>query len=518
MIFFLRHRLGGLPFERDEGEFSYFGQLILQGIMPYEMAYNMKLPGTYFMYALIIKIFGASPEGVHLGVTFVILLTMYLFYQIVTALFSKNTALLAILLYGVIVSSKATLGAAGHATHFINLFVFAGIYSWLKWKNNQNWLYVLLIGIMMGMAFLMKQHAVFFIPMGLALILFHLYHSKTWSIKNILTIGAIYTIGVFIPYIIVLLTMLTTGNFDNFWFWTVEYAQKYGTSIITLGQAPEIFMYNFKILWKEFPLLWLSGLGGLIIILQSKMDQSLKLFLILFFAFGFLTICPGLYFRQHYFITWIPSIILLAVTLHQWIANKIFNEESDAFSYTFAIAAIPLIVVIMSFSKNKPYWFTKPLSTLSKEIYGSNPFIESEEIGRYINKNTTKDQKIAILGSEPQIMVYADRLSATGYIYTYGMMEPHAYNVKMQEEMISEIEKNKPEIIVFVKVGLSWSERPDSPRKIFEWMPKYVDSRYDVVGLVEIYGDKKGEYYWDDAAKGKQPQSDQHLVVFKKKK
>ncbi len=98
------------------------------------------------------------------------------------------------------------------------------------------------------------------------------------------------------------------------------------------------------------------------------------------------------------------------------------------------------------------------------------------------------------------------------------MMEPHAYNVKMQEEMISEIEKNKPEIIVFVKVGLSWSERPDSPRKIFEWMPKYVDSRYDVVGLVEIYGDKKGEYYWDDAAKGKQPQSDQHLVVFKKKK
>lgn len=248
------------------------------------------------------------------------------------------------------------------------------------------------------------------------------------------------------------------------------------------------------------------------------MDQSLKLFLILFFAFGFLTICPGLYFRQHYFITWIPSIILLAVTLHQWIANKIFNEESDAFSYTFAIAAIPLIVVIMSFSKNKPYWFTKPLSTLSKEIYGSNPSIESEEIGRYINKNTTKDQKIAILGSEPQIMVYADRLSATGYIYTYGMMEPHAYNVKMQEEMISEIEKNKPEIIVFVKVGLSWSERPDSPRKIFEWMPKYVDSRYDVVGLVEIYGDKKGEYYWDDAAKGKQPQSDQHLVVFKKKK
>ena len=43
----IRIRLLSFPLERDEGEYAYFGQLILQGIPPYKLAYNLKLPGTY---------------------------------------------------------------------------------------------------------------------------------------------------------------------------------------------------------------------------------------------------------------------------------------------------------------------------------------------------------------------------------------------------------------------------------------------------------------------------------------
>ena len=54
----IRFRLRDFPLERDEGEYAYAGQLILQGIPPYELAYNMKLPGTYAAYAAIMAIFG----------------------------------------------------------------------------------------------------------------------------------------------------------------------------------------------------------------------------------------------------------------------------------------------------------------------------------------------------------------------------------------------------------------------------------------------------------------------------
>jgi hypothetical protein len=49
----LRIHLIGTPLERDEGEYAYAGQLMLQGIPPYKLACNMKLPGTYAAYAVI---------------------------------------------------------------------------------------------------------------------------------------------------------------------------------------------------------------------------------------------------------------------------------------------------------------------------------------------------------------------------------------------------------------------------------------------------------------------------------
>src|SRR5476649_2004510 len=63
-----RLRLLDFPLERDEGEYAYAGQLLLQGIPPYELAYNMKFPGTYAAYAVIMALFGETPAGIHFGV------------------------------------------------------------------------------------------------------------------------------------------------------------------------------------------------------------------------------------------------------------------------------------------------------------------------------------------------------------------------------------------------------------------------------------------------------------------
>jgi len=45
------------------------------------------------------------------------------------------------------------------------------------------------------------------------------------------------------------------------------------------------------------------------------------------------------------------------------------------------------------------------------------------------------------IGSEPEIYFYAQRHSATGYIYTYALMEEHKYAHAMPEEMEREIEQ-----------------------------------------------------------------------------
>ena len=94
----LRLSMLQIPLERDEGEYAYMGQLLLQGIPPYLHAYSMKLPGMCAIYALIMGIFGQSIFAIHLGllifngiaIVLVFLLTRYLADEIagiVAALF-----------------------------------------------------------------------------------------------------------------------------------------------------------------------------------------------------------------------------------------------------------------------------------------------------------------------------------------------------------------------------------------------------------------------------------------------
>lgn len=63
----VRIRLLETPLERDEGEYAYAAQLMLQGIPPYQLAFSMKFPGTYGAYAAIMAIFGQTIAGIHLG-------------------------------------------------------------------------------------------------------------------------------------------------------------------------------------------------------------------------------------------------------------------------------------------------------------------------------------------------------------------------------------------------------------------------------------------------------------------
>ena len=63
----VRTRLLDLPLERDEGEYAYAGQLLLQGVPPYSQAYNMKFPGMYVAYAAIMAVFGQTVTAIRLG-------------------------------------------------------------------------------------------------------------------------------------------------------------------------------------------------------------------------------------------------------------------------------------------------------------------------------------------------------------------------------------------------------------------------------------------------------------------
>ena len=78
------------------------------------------------------------------------------------------------------------------------------------------------------------------------------------------------------------------------------------------------------------------------------------------------------------------------------------------------------------FGDKKIFFEVSPVDA-SRMIYPENPFVESIRIADYLREHTSPNDTIAVLGSEPQIYFYSHRHSATGYIYTYGLMEPQKY-------------------------------------------------------------------------------------------
>ena len=149
-------------------------------------------------------------------------------------------------------------------------------------------------------------------------------------------------------------------------------------------------------------------------------------------------------------------------------------------------------------------------------MYGANPFPESIEIAKYLRENSKAEDKIAVIGSEPQIYFYSNRRAATGYLYTFALMEDHQYAIKMQGEMINEIESAEPKYMVFVNVSTSWLRTEKSNDMIFKWFLQY-RKHYRRVSVVDIIGNGRTDYYWGDETAGYEPKSKLWLAVFERK-
>jgi hypothetical protein len=224
-------------------------------------------------------------------------------------------------------------------------------------------------------------------------------------------------------------------------------------------------------------------------------------------------VCPGFYFRQHYFILMLPAIALLAGVAVSSVRQSIFLEGQRR-----AWSLVPVFVFLLAFADSlfvqREYLFAMDPVTACQTVYAGNPFSEAVKVGEYLKNHTSPGKRIAVLGSEPEIYFYADRHSATGYIYTYSLMEPHKYAVQMQKEMIAEIEAARPEFVVLVNVPMSVGRLSHSETLMLSWADAYLRSQYEKVGTVDM--NDPTDYVWDDAAMNYRPRSRSFINVFKR--
>ena len=527
LILIVRIRLLSVPLERDEGEFAYAGKLLLTGLHPFESVYNLKMPGIYLSYAIFFAAFGTSVSAIHLGLMIANLVTIVLMYLFAKKISGHVAGLVSAAAYGLMSLHYSVQGVFAHATHFVVLFAIAGLLTVWKAMDDNHKDILFLGGMLLGISFLMKQNGFAFVLLGLFLIFSLSCKNKAVLWRKIIMLSIVYLLGTALPFLLNCIILYRKGMLDRFWFWTISYASHYVT-MLPFDKGMAILWENIYEIVDSSLIIWIYAIIGFIYMIKNRWFFEAK-FVLFFIILSIIAVSPGFHFRPHYFILILPVVSILSGIGVQY-ACKITNcgnmqpkfgtaikpntnlssnglASLNILNYLrFIVISLLPISLIISILGNASYYLTDTPIDVSYKTYPAQFFPESLEIGKFLKTISKENDRIAILGSEPQIYFYANRRSSSGYIYMYPLMEVQEYALKMQEEMVNEIESTKPRFIVFYNSQPSWVVRQYSEKWIFRWFDEYRE-KYHKIGFVDFKGPYNTHWVFPESAKNYYPES-----------
>jgi hypothetical protein len=474
----------GFPLERDEGEFGYIAQQLLHGVPVYVSAYTQKLPGAYYMYALILALFGQSAVAIHLGLLLANAAIMGLIFLTLRKTHGGLAGCVGALVFGVMALSPPVLGFATHATFFIALFSMAGLYALLQARDRNSMALYLVSGLCCGLAFLMKQSGIFFAPLLLAFLAWDAYKTQPRRLARFATQAGLFTAGALAPIFLTTAYYLAIGQISLFLFWPFRLAREFGSQVGFADGLKNLRDQTVAVT-SGFAILWVVAFASLVAMLR---DTALGRNRYLYLAFGaacILSIVPGFFFTNHYYVSVLPYVAILIGGLVAT-ATRAKEGSGQSFVRSVAVGAVVAVGLLVGFARFEPFYTARMSDVdVSRLIYRGNPFPESIEIASYLRDHTSPQDSIGILGSETQIYFYAQRPSASRFVNGYFLTADHPRNRDMQREMIRDLERTRPRYLVLVNMALSWMARANSPRDIFEWFDRY-RSGYVVEGVVQM--------------------------------
>ena len=513
LVAYVRHHLAGIALERDEGEYAYAGQLIRHGIPPYQLAYNMKFPGTYYAYAAVMSVFGETAMGIRAGLMSVHVASAALLFLIarrMTGTLAAGVATAAFLILGL---DRWAMGPFAHATHFV---VLPSLAAWLVLdiglRSGRGWMLVC-AGVFAGLAVAMKQQA---IPLAVLAIVLAAWPRKgsvrglpAWRRAALVTAGIAITLGLMVA------VLAASGVLGKFWFWTFQYAVAY-VSEVPVAMATAVFQMAWGYITNATAWIWYAGVVGVLLLLVVRWQWETRRFLVFWLIASAAAVATGFYFRPHYFILLMPVAAMFVgvaiASVDRIMSRSLSGTTSRAIALVLAAGLAGTYVII-----ERHYLFEMKETELIRSLYEDNPFLEAPEIGKYIAAHTDPGDRIAVLGSEPQIYFYANRQSATGYIYTYPLMEKQPYAPRMNAEFRDEIIAAKPKYLVFSGIHSSWGIRAGSDTSVMTWAGEYATKCYELAGVTEVDKKKGADIRWDAETIGYKPTSEAQVMIYRRK-
>lgn len=519
LVFFgvLRFRLLDTPLERDEGEYAYTAQIMLNGSAPYVDSHSMKLPGIFLVYAGIMLLFGQTVAGIHLGLLVAVSISTILVFVLARRLLDDPSAVAAAAVFAVLSSGRAAIGFTANAEPFLVPFALAGLILVRRgFEGRRAAGRLFLAGLFFGAAFLVKQHGAVFGLFGGIYLLFQLKRPSASSLGRRWGALAAFAGGAVLPFAAACLVFWRMGIFRAFWFYTVTYARTYVSQSESAGVVDNFLLVLWRLI-AAAPLLWLLVAIGIVSVARRKRPDGPRGFLLGLAGASFLSLVPGFYFRPHYFILFFPAAALLAGAAAMrglaWLKRHASSATRRAVT-----AALALVIFGGQVYLERGLLFASDAKEAIWQMYGPAPFTfnEARDVATMLKPRLSPSDKVAVMGSEPQIYFYLKRRAPTPFIYFYYLTEGHSYAEGMRREFIADMERSRPEYLVTISSWKAEASTLDSYKSLLGWYEAYRDRHYELTGLAEIVSRRRTVFLWGEEARRHKVHSGLTFLIYRR--
>ena len=200
-----------------------------------------------------------------------------------------------------------------------------------------------------------------------------------------------------------------------------------------------------------------------------------------------LAIVPGFFFRPHYFIVLMPVAGLLvgvAIAAHRPARSRAVGAAGRA----LAAGALRRACGRVRGARNAHYLFSMTPTSWCERCTRPTRSSEVAEIGRYIRDAHTPDDRIVVLGSEPQIFFYAGpRVGDRLHLYISAHGEPAVRRRGCRKNSAGRWRAARPAYLVFVGVPSVVGNVAGSPtRGSLTWANEFTARCYELAGIADI--------------------------------
>jgi len=457
VYFAIRINLLDIPLDRDEGTFGLIGRTILEGGVPYIDAIDHKPPLLFFIYAAALLIFPPTAFGIHLFLHLYNFLTLITLFFIGRRLFGAAGALWTSLAFALFSANQNIQGFTGSSEMFMLLPLSLSLLFALRGSQHGLQLAQLAMsGIFGALACWTKPTVVTSVLFVVVLIAVMLIRNREFPEKRsrIAKGWSAWLAGGIGISLLIAGYFVANGAFGELIYWVFEHGAIY-SSEAELATSLGIVSDSLWVILLSSPVV--TGAAMLLALYFSRQNGFNACVAWGFFLFSLAGTLLGFTYA-HYFAQLAPAIALIS----GFGLSELTNRLSGAHTMRIAAPIIALLMIAGEVGPNSGYYVSSSPKEISRQHFGPNPFYESEEFAAYLRAHSQADDKVLIFGSEPQILLLAERASATSYVVIYPLLwEAFPRYREFQEKMMREIGNEPPAFIIMTNLpfSLRWDER-----------------------------------------------------------